>query len=145
MKPASVAVLKELQEKLEFWSTWEATRKEWYRAYYNWCDALEQKFPMYQWDGFRPEWDLKRELCETESSYGVFVEEILEIAKQNISRQSVPPLSEAEAQAIKEDMMAMSKELQSLSEKLQSLTRPALASEAKRLSAAIAEILEEFE
>ena len=43
MKPASVAALKELREKLTFWSTWRKTKQEWDTALAEWFKVLGSK------------------------------------------------------------------------------------------------------
>ena len=46
MKPGSVTALKQLQEKLALWSTWDETKKEWESAVLEWCrgtDTLKTK------------------------------------------------------------------------------------------------------
>ena len=40
MKPGSVAALKEMQEKLASWSTWDETKKEWDAAILEWIEGL---------------------------------------------------------------------------------------------------------
>ena len=40
MKPGSVAALKEMQEKLASWSTWDETKKEWHAAISEWIRGI---------------------------------------------------------------------------------------------------------
>ena len=41
MKPGSVAALKEMQEKLASWSTWDETKKEWEAAILEWQQGID--------------------------------------------------------------------------------------------------------
>ena len=144
MKPASVAALKELQEKLAFWSTWRETKQEWDSLAHKLMLAVMSERGKGQQSLFAdpcklPYWmERHRYHAERDLDYVGIVENV----EQHLDKTD-RPLSETEEQAWK-DLMAMFQELRRVAETLQRLSSPTVAIEAKQFSTTLSEILAEI-
>ena len=140
MKPASVAALKEVREKLAFWSTWSKTKKEWDTALEEWFEALEAKpyciglcFGKDICLHFQAKFDyigavdntVATLICELEHSTP-------EAEKQTLSER-------------KEDIIASSQEIRRLAETMQRFAPPTWCSEAEQLCGVLSGILSEVD
>ena len=145
MKPAHVAFLKELQEKLAFWGTWgtwQETKKEWDSLSKKWIDALRQKYP----NGVSGiVLEAMTDVPAMKFDLVGAVDEVIRAEMEEVSRRSQPPLSEAQEQAMKEDLITSAQEVRRAAERLQRLSPPSLFSEAKQLSTTMSGVLEELD
>ena len=142
MKPASVAALKELQEKLAFWSTWEETQREWDSKCEKWMFALNNEKGRQM--GMMSFLNAVQRPFMKKGDYIGFVDELIRM-KMDAIKSSDPPPSETEEQTIKDDIMAMSQEIRTLAETMQRLAMQTVASEAKQFSTTLSEILAEID
>lgn len=73
------------------------------------------------------------------------VDEAIRSEMEIVRRSSQPPLSEAQEQAMKEDLITGAQEVRRIAERLQRLCPPYLCIEAKELSTTMSGILEELD
>ena len=132
MKPASVAALKELQEKLAFWSTWEETKAEWDSLFEKWI------YPASSATHLSPaNLRVMKYRADSELNFVGFINMV-----EKSYQKTDQPVSETAEQAWK-DFIAQSQEMRRLAETLQRLSST-VASEAKQFSTILSEILAEI-
>ena len=142
MKPASVAALKEVREKLAFWSTWSKTKKEWDTAFDEWCEALDSK----RYYELPPSITVKAESLYFESQFDYIG--AVDNAVAHLIRDLEKDTPEAEKQTLSEkneEIIASSQEIRRLAETMQRFAPPTWCSEAEQLCGVLSGILSEVD
>ena len=142
MKPASVAALKELREKLTFLSTWRKTKQEWDTALAEWFKVLGSK--PYSKE-IKPT-TLKAIYQEYGATFDYTGAVDAAVARLISDLERNTPETEKQAlSAKKEDAIASSKEVRRLAETMQRLAPPTWCSESEQLCSVVSEILSEVD
>lgn len=144
MKPASVAALKEVREKLAFWSTWSKTKKEWDTAFDEWFEALEKKPYCMAFPEMIVNAQMTFQSHKNKFDYIGAVDKTVAHLIRDLEKDT----PEAEKHALSEkneDIIASSQEMRRLAETMQRLAPPTWCSEAEQLCGVLSGILSEVD